>query len=62
MLLMTEQHFSAACAFYLALASQMRRSGRIKVAVHADKQYRMYRILLQNKMQLTGSYPESAAQ
>lgn len=60
--LKSELHLSAVCAFYLAFANQMRRSGRIKVAVHADKQYRMYRNLLQNKMQLTGSYPESAAQ
>lgn len=41
--LMTKQHYKAACAFYLALASQMRRSGHIKVATHADKQYRTYR-------------------
>lgn len=47
--LMTEQHFTAACAFYLALASQMRRSGHIKVANHADKQYRTYRNRLESK-------------
>lgn len=55
--LMTEQHFKAACGFYLALASQMRRSGHIKVATHADKQYRTYRNRLHAKMQLEGSYP-----
>ncbi|MDN8590844.1 hypothetical protein Q0V21_18980 [Paenibacillus sp. 11B] len=59
--LMTKQHYKAACAFYLALASQMRRSGHIKVASHADKQYRMYRNRLYAKMQLEGSYPLSAA-
>lgn len=52
--LMTEQHFTAACAFYLALASQMRRSGHIKVATHADKQYRTYRNRLESKKQPLG--------
>lgn len=60
--LMTEQHYTAACAFYLALASQMRRSGRIRVAAHADKQYRTYRSRLESKKQPLGSYPETAAQ
>lgn len=61
LILMSEQHFTAACAFYLALASQMRRSGHIKVATHADKQYHSYRNRLHAKMQLEGSYPLSAA-
>ncbi|MET1173802.1 hypothetical protein [Paenibacillus amylolyticus] len=59
--LMTEQHYKEVCAFYLALANQMRRSGHIKFATHADKQYRTYRNRLHAKMQLIGSYPETAA-
>ncbi|SDW31405.1 hypothetical protein [Paenibacillus sp. PDC88] len=57
----TAIHYQAVCAFYLALAGQMRRTGHIKIALHADKQYRTYRNLLQKEIQLLGSYPETAA-